>query len=180
MARKTVTPASTDAVLEIPGADVTVGDLSQAHNIVRKRIESGDSRAVQMQVPLRKQAEPMRTRWANTSITGRAYELSNQKGWVPVRYDELQNPGAGEFQRSPDGLVSRGTNGHQVLYKIPESWYKEVTAAKASRLNKQLGSRSQMSAGAANAMQVNQADNDVARVGVETFDVSKSSVDLEN
>lgn len=157
-------------------ADIRVSEVSRAREIARKRIESGDVRPTQTQVPLKKQEEPMTTRWANTSISGRAYDLVDHKGWVAVRYEELRNPGNGEFKQTPDGLVSRGANGHQILYKIPSAVYKEIAFAKARREHSRLGSKQKMSQGAAEAAATksDKAATAVENFGIDQFEASRS------
>lgn len=174
-AEKAVKTVAEDTVT-VPGTldDVRIAEQTRANEIARKRVEQGDQRSVQQNVPLRNQLEPMTTRWANTSISGRAYELV-EKGWLAVRYDELVNPGHGEFGKSPDGLVTRGAGGHLVLYKMPTAVYREIESAKSARERRRLASRQQMSAGAANASGHDQAGSAIARIGIEEFNVSRET-----
>ena len=165
----------TDTV-EAPG-DVQVAQIAHSRQVIANRIKSGDARPTLMQVPLKKQPEPMTTRWANTSISGRAYELAEQKGWIPVRYGELANPGNGEFKRTPEGLVCRGVGGHQVLYKIPSGLYKEIAVAKGRRERERLGSQKAMASGAAEAAGTagnHRAAERIATLGVEKFNATRT------
>ena len=179
MARKQAVTKDVDTVtLDVQSTnEIEVSQVERSREIARKRIQTGDTRRVAMQVPLRAQGEPHTTRWANTSISGRAYDLMDRLGWIPVKYSELRNPGNGEFQQTPDGHVSRGAGAHQVLYKIPTGVYKEIQRAKSEREKKRLGSRRQMTDGAAEAAGTaghDRAAERIAKIGVETFEPTRS------
>lgn len=165
----------------IPDGKVRIAELDRSREIARKRIETGDTRPTVTQVPLKKQPEPMTTRWGNTAINGRAHDLSENKGWIPVRFEELQSPNSGEFKATAEGGVARGANQHQVLYKIPSAVYKEIARSKANRLNRSLKSKKTMGQGAAEAAGTaghDRAAERIGKIGIDKFESSKSLVAL--
>lgn len=70
-------------------------------------------------------------RWVNGGQEGRFANITQVKGYVPVRVHELQNQDlvAGLFRRTEDGdhpIVRRGDRGQEVLCKMPLELYQGI------------------------------------------------------
>lgn len=73
-------------------------------------------------------------RWFNSAVSADHVYRSKQNGWQPVRPSELVDPEQiGGFEVSPDGFVTRGEKGQEVLMKLPESWREQIATKKAER-----------------------------------------------
>jgi hypothetical protein len=63
-------------------------------------------------------------RWINGTIDGRSSMITDVHGYVPVRIDELQNPGSvSGLAPNTDGIVRRGDKGQEWLAKQPLEVY---------------------------------------------------------
>lgn len=110
-------------------ADEHIPDFS----IVERRIKYGDAAALAgPSIALINQPEPMTLYWGNNNREGRHFQLTKRKGWVPVQITELANAMdvGGDIQASPDGIVTRGEKGREVLYKMPTRLFKLVAKRK--------------------------------------------------
>lgn len=71
------------------------------------------------------------TRWINTANEGRFHRAVYDQGWEPVRVDDLRDdPKLLGFQ-TQDGTVRRGHLGQEILMKMPEGVFRQLTRAKA-------------------------------------------------
>jgi hypothetical protein len=78
-------------------------------------------------IRLRDQSEPMEIRWINTEIPGRYHDVTRYGGYVPVKMGELLDPKeVSDLQESPDGVVTRGERGKEVLMKMPKRYYDAI------------------------------------------------------
>jgi hypothetical protein len=186
-AAKKASPVAGDSSrVVVPGVaadEVELAQLDRSRQIALKRIKEGDQRPTMTQVPLKNQPVPMRTRFANTSISGRAYDLSENKGWIPVKFDELANPGNGEFKRTAEGAVSRGAGAHDILFKMPEAQFQKIQQAKAKRINDQIGSPKKMRDSAAEQAGTEGHDaaaERIAKLSVDQFKVGRNRVDVDD
>lgn len=83
-------------------------------------------------IQLRGQSEPMELRWINTELPGRYHEVTRYGGYVPVRTEELRDKNeVSDLQESPDGYVTRGERGREVLMKIPKRYYDAIQRKRA-------------------------------------------------
>jgi len=123
----TETPDAT-APIQIPD------DQVPQFSVVERRIKYGDASVLGSGSPLElvNQPEPMTLRWGNMLLgEGRNHYLQSFKGWVPVRMAELANSlDMGLLTESPEGFVTRGEKGHEVLYKMPTRLYRQVQQRK--------------------------------------------------
>src|SRR5687767_13215341 len=79
------------APVQIPHIEIHERAMN-AQDIIERRLALGD-RAVltTAKITLKTQREPMTLRWINTAITGRFWQVTNQMGWIPVPYEQVEN-----------------------------------------------------------------------------------------
>ena len=72
-------------------------------------------------------------RWFNADVAAdHIWRAQNQKGWEKVTPDELADPEAiGGFVKSPEGFVTRGERGKEILMKMPSDYRTRIEKAKA-------------------------------------------------
>jgi hypothetical protein len=173
---KTQAPTVPDAAIQIPDSEVP--DFS----VVERRIKHGDAHVMSGAVSLElvNQPEPMTLRWGNMQLEGRNNYLQKYKGWVPVRMTELaRRLDAGILTESPEGYVTRGEKGTEVLYKMPSRLYLAVQQRKVddnlrrSRSAKHLKEQTQAGmvrdaeAGSGNREQLLRGSDRLGRLDVE-------------
>lgn len=74
-------------------------------------------------------------RWINTQLDGRWQKAVREAGLIPVKASELADPRAlTGVATSPDGMVTRGDRGQEVLCRMPLAWFTRIQAAKADRI----------------------------------------------
>lgn len=135
MARPKKQEAGTDATATpaIPHIEVRERAMS-AQDIIERRLALGDRAVITTaNVVLKPQNEPMTTRWINTAITGRFYQVTSQMGWTPVPYDQVENAKqTADLKPSEEGYACRGEKGSEVLVMMPSRYYQAIQAKKAS------------------------------------------------
>ena len=76
-------------------------------------------------------------RWFNAAIMTDKIWRAKQKGWTPVRLDDVMDcDQIGGFGVSPEGCVTRGDRGQEVLMAMPRDAYRQIELAKA-RVNRE-------------------------------------------
>lgn len=72
-------------------------------------------------------------RWFNSDVaTDHIWRAKNAKGWENVTPAELKDKEQiGGFTVSPDGFVTRGERGREVLMKMPSDYRQKIEKAKA-------------------------------------------------
>ena len=79
-------------------------------------------------------------RWFNSAIMSDKIWRAKNKGWTPVRPEDLQDPDqVGGFMKSPEGYVTRGDRGKEVLMAMPKVYREKIEMAKAKRNLANLG-----------------------------------------
>lgn len=74
-------------------------------------------------------------RWINTAITGRYHRALYLQGWQPVKVSDLSESCAVlGFTALPDGTVTRGDRGSEVLCKLPKHVSERIQQQKATKL----------------------------------------------
>lgn len=120
-------------------------------------------------------------RTVNSNVrSGRIYDMIHNKGWVYVQPEELDgSPDELGFQVK-DGRIVRGTNGEEVLMKIPQADYDAIQEAKARTNLKGLGKKQALEA-AANLAGKTFGDQAGDTVSKASFDIedSREAVELE-
>jgi hypothetical protein len=106
--------------------------------IAERRAKYGDVatlREMNAAAALKDQAVPMVTRWIYTgpgAPLDRFYEVIAQKGYQQVHERELTTPAhRNGWGVSPEGYVTRGEKGHELLVKMPKHLYEQIQVRKA-------------------------------------------------
>lgn len=84
-------------------------------------------------------------RWINTSVPGRWATVVHQRGYIPVRVEEIADPRSViGLHRSPEGYAVRGDRGQEVLVRMPLEFFERIKRTEAERrLRKQSSSTAQ-------------------------------------
>jgi hypothetical protein len=106
--------------------------------IAERRAQNGDLdalREVDASAELVNQPWPMMTRWVFTgpgAPLDSFYDIIAKRGYVQVHKDELRTtPERNGWGQSPEGYVTRGERGHEVLVKMPRHLYQQIQIRKA-------------------------------------------------
>jgi hypothetical protein len=107
----------------------------QQAEILARRIENpvlGGSTAIRLQTP------GLICRWINTEVyTGRYQTAVRLQGWLPVKVTDLLDlREVHDLVASPDGYVTRGEKGKEILCAMPEADYRRIQWAKAEKNRK--------------------------------------------
>lgn len=103
-------------------------------------------------IRLQGQSEPMEIRWINTAIPNRYHDVTRYGGYVPVKVSELADPKeVSDLTESPDGFVTRGERGAEVLMKIPKRYYDAIQQKRAVMETKKLRNSARIKADIAEA-----------------------------
>jgi hypothetical protein len=79
-------------------------------------------------------------RWFNAAIATDKIWRAKNKGWDPVRPTDVSDlDQIGGYVVSPDGFVTRGDRGAEVLMSIPSDWRSQIEIAKSKANNRNLG-----------------------------------------
>lgn len=126
-------PAPPDVPPDVPHIVVRERGMS-AQEIIERRLALGDAAVLtSAKVTLKPQNEPMETRWINTHIAGRFYQVTAQMGWTPVPYDQVENAKqTADLKKSEEGYACRGEKGAEVLVMMPARYYTAIQAKKAA------------------------------------------------
>lgn len=91
-------------------------------------------------------------RWVNSAIASDKVWRAKQKGWDPVRPDDLSDlDQVGGYVVSPDGFVTRGDRGQEVLMSMPKDWIIEIQKAKVRENTRNMGNPTGMKSEIVNA-----------------------------
>lgn len=83
-------------------------------------------------IRLQNQPYPMELRWINKGIPNRYHEVTRYGGYVPVKASELADRNeVSDLVESPDGFVTRGERGEEVLMKMPKAAYDAIQKKRA-------------------------------------------------
>lgn len=79
-------------------------------------------------------------RWFNGAISSDKIWRAKQAGWEPVRPEDLADPDqVGGFTKSPEGYVTRGDRGQEVLMAMPRDYREQIEIAKARHNARNMG-----------------------------------------
>jgi hypothetical protein len=79
-------------------------------------------------------------RWFNAAISSDKVWRAKNKGWEPVRPEDLVDPDqVGGFTKSPEGYVTRGDRGQEILMQMPRTYREQIEVAKARANMKNMG-----------------------------------------
>lgn len=124
-------------------------------------------------VPIRLKDDTRECRWFNSAIASDHTWRAKQKGWDPVRVEDVvEIEQIGGFTKSPDGFVTRGERGQEVLMSMPKQVRKLVQIAKTRKNQELMGNPSKMKA------DVVSAAGD--RFGSEAADYVQTHVDVKD
>jgi len=178
--RKVETPdvpleAGPQAAQDSPGFDAPEPKAERRRKqveVVQRRLKGGNLFASPSQaIPLKDQS--MRVRWFNRGISDdRFFVAEQQKGWMKVHVSDVASLDAiSGYDRSPEGWITRGPRGQEMLYMMPKADYQAIQMAKAAANTKRLGSAKSRAAAAAEATAAQfgpQAGDYVEQAGGET------------
>lgn len=78
-------------------------------------------------------------RWFNAAIAADHIWRAKEQGWQGVRPAELADPDQiGGFAVSPDGFVTRGDKGQELLMKLPSDWRQQIQQKKTEQNTKNM------------------------------------------
>ncbi|HXJ44077.1 MAG TPA: hypothetical protein VNH18_32620 [Bryobacteraceae bacterium] len=110
-------------------------------SVAERRLKHGDLAMLSeiANITLSGTDEPMAIYWG---MTENAYDLINVYGWVPVQSKYLpMKAGLMGLTEAPDGNVTRGQNGSEMLFMMPERLrnahlFKQANTRQVSRLSR--------------------------------------------
>jgi hypothetical protein len=86
-------------------------------------------------------------RWVNSAIAADKVWRAKQKGWAPVRPEEVVDlDQVGGFTKSPEGYITRGDRGQEILMAMPREWRDQIQLAKTRENLRNMGDPSAMKA----------------------------------
>jgi hypothetical protein len=117
--------------------------------IRQRRIQTGARNNERVgQIKLVHQPEPMMTRVINTEIEGR-YQDVEDKGWEPVRPEEISGGLPQGSMVARDGKVVMGDGGRLQVMKMPLGVYQAIVRAREDASDRKMKSSKAMKAAAA-------------------------------
>lgn len=118
----------------VPEVTPTDGEIEPpTFSVAERRLKYGDLAMMQGQADfdLVGVSEPMAIYWG---MTEDAHELITLKGWVPVHQKFLpMAPSRMGLQAAPDGNVTRGKNGSEMLFMMPKRIREEILLSQTNR-----------------------------------------------
>ena len=76
----------------------------------------------------------------NGAIAADKVWRAKQKGWEPVRPEDLVDiDQVGGFTKSPEGFITRGDRGQEVLMSMPRQWRDQIQMAKTRENLRNMG-----------------------------------------
>ena len=98
-------------------------------------------------VPIALKDDTRECRWFNSAIASDHTWRAKQKGWDPVRVEDVIDiEQIGGFTKSPDGFVTRGERGQEILMSMPKQVRQLVQIAKTRKNQELMGNPSRMKA----------------------------------
>lgn len=125
-----------------PNVDVTERALAVPDDIwndprYRARLENPFGEA---SAPIELKDRSRRARWFNAAIMEDKIWRAKRKGWDQVREaDVVDLEQIGGYSKSPDGFITRGERGREVLMSIPKVVYEAIEKAKVAYNNRNMG-----------------------------------------
>jgi len=84
-------------------------------------------------------------RWFNAAIQTDHIWRNKRKGWDQVRLEDVKDPEQiGGYVLSPEGYVTRGEQGHEILMSMPKIVRKAVQLAKVQHNQRHMGNPNAM------------------------------------
>ena len=124
--------------------------------------------------PIELKDKSKRPRWFNGAIMTDKIWRAKAKGWDPIRPEDVVDlDQIGSFTKSPDGFITRGERGQEVLMAIPHVVYVEIEKAKTAYNNRNMGSATKTKNEIVNAASAQHGDQ------AATF-LSKAIVNVED
>jgi len=141
------------AAQDSPGFDVSSPTRRKKQiEIVQRRLKGGHLFSAPSQaIPLKDKS--MRVRWFNRGISeDRFFVAEQQRGWIKVHVNDVESLDAvSGYDRTPEGYITRGPRGQEMLFQISLVDYAAIEAAKAAANTKRLGSAKARASAAAEA-----------------------------
>lgn len=79
-------------------------------------------------------------RWFNAAIISDKIWRAKQKGWTPIRPEDVVDlDQIGGYTKSPDGFISRGDRGQEILMSMPREDFDQIQMAKTRHNNRNMG-----------------------------------------
>ena len=79
-------------------------------------------------------------RWFNSTLSSDKIWRAKQDGWNPVRPEDVVDlDQVGGFVKSPEGFITRGDRGQEVLMSMPKDWRDKIQMAKTRENLKNMG-----------------------------------------
>src|SRR4051812_18647512 len=86
--------------------------------------------------PVRLKDATMFPRWFNNSLMVDRFWTAQNQGWKGVREEDIVDLNQiGNFGKSPDGYVTRGERGQEMLMCIPRDFWNRLQLAKTKKNN---------------------------------------------
>jgi len=105
--------------------------------IFERRLQSPNSLQT---APIELRDPSLICRWFNSAIGSDKVWRAKQQGWIAVRPEDLRDQDqVGGFQKSPEGYVTRGDRGQELLMSMPRVWRDKIAIAKAKENMKNMG-----------------------------------------
>jgi len=131
--RKTAEPMAASPADAAPPLDAPNPNRHKKQvDVIQRRLKGGHLFSTPSQaIPLKDPA--MRPRWFNRGISDdRFWVAEQQKGWVKVHVDDVASLDAvSGYTRTPEGYITRGPRGEEMLYMMPKADYDAIAFAKA-------------------------------------------------
>lgn len=119
-------------------------ERTKRYAVLERRLQNPNG---QPSAPIDLKDPSQECRWFNSSIIADKIWRAKGLGWEPVRPVMLSDPDqVGGFVLSPDGYVTRGDRGQEVLMAMPREWRQKIQWAKTRQNNKTMGNPGAMKA----------------------------------
>ena len=91
-------------------------------------------------------------RWFNAAIMTDKIWRAKAKGWDPVRPEDcLDLDQVAGYVKNPEGFVTRGDRGQELLMSMPKDWRQAIQLAKTKENNRNMGNPHAMKSEVVNA-----------------------------
>lgn len=102
--------------------------------------------------PVRLKDTTMFPRWFNNSIMHDRFWTAQNQGWQPVKPEDIVDLNQiGNYGQSPEGYITRGERGNEMLMCIPRDFWNRLQLAKTKKNNELTRDTSKQSAQALEA-----------------------------
>ena len=130
--------ARTTEPVKTPATPETDASLSPARiKVLERRLRDPLG---QVSAPIDLKDPSLVCRWFNGAIAADKVWRAKQGGWEPVRAEMLADPDqVGGFVKSPEGYVTRGDRGQEVLMAMPKRYRDQIEVAKAKANARNMG-----------------------------------------